>query len=1098
MLLHVMDFDDNILDSFGKHNKAVLSANHIRNKDDDSEILDVMILTKEAEHFKEFHRILIQDENKDYREFVITRAEKDNNGYSLIESSASYLYDIGKARSIPAGRHAKLTAKQVLYETLRGIRWEVGTVEWAGEKTMSWTSERTPYEMLKQICTTYSLELDFTYTVDNKGISHRYVHLYKKKALFNGKEIKKGKDLLSLKRITDVTELNTALIALGPEDDIGNRLRIEVKDDKAQAQFGLSKRYIYGIYEPESDNQKMTEERLRTLAKTELKKRSKIDINYEVDALDIKRQFPHEVTRFGDIVRIKDRDFTPPLYAEAEVTGIEHDLVADVRKYKFGTPKEYKESDLRKYFTERLALIREQIKDNNTNTNTIIDTIKQDVERVEQKVVSGPEPPENPQEGQFWYDTTNPVVAILREYKNGKWEHGTAYDVAQIGGLRREQIIYKDLGETLNHILAEQSRLQTMYYQQYDSEYLVDEELKLNYQQAYNKMLYHYTTSVNLYEVLDEETATIGKLIDVQSELVNYRNAVQQFYLINQNVSMSINDRIKFLQAQYTDEKFSNAIQEVADKFGFQIVDGNLVGEPEIIVNKIEALRDDTKEQFKSVVSKQDYETDITGVVNRLNNSDSERVQLANEIDDRVTLTEYNNMKIGTRNLVANSDFGNGMLNWRNVGASSPTNYIDNTQTDLPNAFKNVAIVEATNNANYEKGIAQNELVLEVGKEYVLSAWVKILSGGTKVRLQEGKTRFTNNTFDASTEWQRYEYKFTAVETLTNIYLVTPRNTANNKFAVTGFQVIEGNKNTDWKPSDKDTDQRLTTMESSITQNGTEIAQRVKKEEFNASKQTLSRVLAEIVTNTTTGITLSYDENGGIQNFTLGPNGTLIDTKKLTIEAGDVSLKDGVFTVNKVNTKNVTIPRDDGGVPTIINGIDKQISTVTGMDPMFSSTFGVGNNLFITEIFRSGTWYGVFKRFANASSQDFARVNAYYFQHTRRYLQFNYLVHVGYDSDDKNNTPTGIYMRVQEFGKEVGNRMDYLNLVPTSQGGSTGIVEVKHVFDLGPPTGEPRAFYIHVKPNGEGIVGGSTGTDPRTWSKYSVCKFAFRPFELYG
>lgn len=1068
MLLHVMDFDDNILDSFGKHNKAVLSANHIRNKDDDSEILDVMILTKEAEHFKEFHRILIQDENKDYREFVITRAEKDNNGYSLIESSASYLYDIGKARSIPAGRHTKLTAKQALYETLRGIRWEVGTVEWAGEKTMSWTSERTPYEMLKQICTAYSLELDFTYTVDNKGISHRYVHLYKKKALFNGKEIKKGKDLLSLKRITDVTELNTALIALGPEDDIGNRLRIEVKDDKAQAQFGLSKRYIYGIYEPESDNQNMTEERLRTLAKTELKKRSKIDINYEVDALDIKRQFPHEVTRFGDIVRIKDRDFTPPLYAEAEVTGIEHDLVADERKYKFGTPKEYKESDLRKYFTERLALIREQIKDNNTNTNTIIDTIKQDVARVEQKVVSGPEPPENPQEGQFWYDTTNPVVAILREYKNGKWEHGTAYDVAQIGGLKREQIIYKDLGETLNHILAEQSRLQTMYYQQYDSEYLVDEELKLNYQQAYNKMLYHYTTSVKLYEVLDEETATIGKLIDVQSELVNYRNAVQQFYLINQNVSMSINDRIKFLQAQYTDEKFSNAIQEVADKFGFQIVDGNLVGEPEIILNKIEALRDDTNEQFKSVVSKQDYETDITGVVNRLNNSDSERVQLANEIDDRVTINEYNNMKIGTENLLLNSLYKD-----------------KSTSSSLTHAFFRYYLTTP----------------LKVGKTYTFTCNFNTTdtnqSGRTSVR---GYTP-DNGLIDVDINEGKIKVTFVAkVESSTFLVYKDVAGTSSHtlKVNITNAMLVEGNKIGDYSEAPEDTDERLKNMQTSIEQNGEEIALRVKKEEYNASKQTLSRVLTELVMNTTTGITLSYDENGGIQNFTIGPNGTLIDTKKLTIEAGDVSLRDGVFKVNQVNTKNVTIPREDGGVPTIINGIDKQISTVTGMDPMFSSTFGVGNNLFITEIFRSGTWYGVFKRFANASSQDFARVNAYYFQHTRRYLQFNYLVHVGYDSDDKNNTPTGIYMRVTEFGKDVGNRMDYLNLVPTSQGGSSGIVEVKHVFDLGPPTGEPRAFYIHVKPNGEGIVGGNTGTDPRTWSKYSICKFAFRPFQLYG
>jgi len=39
-----------------------------------------------------------------------------------------------------------------------------------------------------------------------------------------------------------------------------------------------------------------------------------------------------------------------------------------------------------------------------------------------------------------------------------------------------------------------------------------------------------------------------------------------------------------------------------------------------------------------------------------------------------------------------------------------------------------VAVYES-NDASKEKGIAQDNLSLEIGKEYVLSAWVKILNG---------------------------------------------------------------------------------------------------------------------------------------------------------------------------------------------------------------------------------------------------------------------------------------------------------------------------------------------------------------------------------
>ncbi|MCP6646318.1 hypothetical protein NL493_29665, partial [Klebsiella pneumoniae] len=82
-----------------------------------------------------------------------------------------------------------------------------------------------------------------------------------------------------------------------------------------------------------------------------------------------------------------------------------------------------------------------------------------------------------------------------------------------------------------------------------------------------------------------------------------------------------------------------------------------------------------------------------------------------------------------------------------------------------------------------------------------------------------------------------------------------------------------GNKATDWTPAPEDvksdidkakaeTDKTFSVMQTQINQNGTDINARATKEEFNASKKTLSNVISDLSINTTTGLTLSYDENG--------------------------------------------------------------------------------------------------------------------------------------------------------------------------------------------------------------------------------------------
>ena len=70
-------------------------------------------------------------------------------------------------------------------------------------------------------------------------------------------------------------------------------------------------------------------------------------------------------------------------------------------------------------------------------------------------------------------------------------------------------------------------------------------------------------------------------------------------------------------------------------------VDGRLTP-LETTVKSNKATLDILPTQIESKVSKQDYKTDQNNIVQRLDNADSDRIQLANKIEDRVTITEYN------------------------------------------------------------------------------------------------------------------------------------------------------------------------------------------------------------------------------------------------------------------------------------------------------------------------------------------------------------------------------------------------------------------------------------------------------------------------
>ena len=655
--IHILDFNDKIIDYISRDDGALLNAVMSTNAEEKSETFDFTMLNDRAEHLRERNRIIAQDNNGVYREFIISHVVDNFDGTTDVESNASYLEDIDKSRPIKPGKYSSYSTSQALNETLRNTGWEMsGDTEHGGMRTTSWTSYSTPYEVINMLCTTYGMVAEYYIELGSHTVEHRYVTLKKPVSLFKGKEITKGKDLTGMTRTVDMSEVRTALYAIGPENDTGQRLEKIVTDDDAQAQFGLPGRYLWSVYEPESNDSDMTDERLTTLAKTELNKRNKSAISYEITSTDIHKHYPEMVVSLHDTVRIKDRDFRPPLYIEAEVIGVDYNLLTDESNYKFGNVVEYEENNLRDIFNKKLADISKKLNDNVTNINTIVnDVVSGQLEYYERKIFKQDTPPDNPVNDMLWYDTSNPNVAVLRRYWNGEWLNETVDDVEKIGGVTREKALYDSIKNAFENLSIQHAKLMDETYAVLNSEYLVDTDLKNKLQTELNNVDGIYQKINSDLGSITSDTATIGTLIDIQSQFSSYRQKLQNLYKAMRNAQISEDKRLKLLQSQYTDEKFNDALNKVASKFGLTVdSNNNMVGTPDVIEKAIQSSREDTEEQLKSYVKSVDYQTDKNGIVERLDSADSERLQLSNQISDKVSLSEYNKEKQDTDTKLTN------------------------------------------------------------------------------------------------------------------------------------------------------------------------------------------------------------------------------------------------------------------------------------------------------------------------------------------------------------------------------------------------------------------------------------------------------------
>ncbi|MEB8854999.1 phage tail spike protein, partial [Bacillus cereus] len=411
--------------------------------------------TKEAAALTQQNLVLKEVRGGRIVPYTITETEKDSNNRSLTTYASGEWILLGKANYIDPQKFEAKTVAEYVDIALKGTKWKKGNISYESFRSMTVDKFIDPLSFLKKIASLFELEIQYRTEVVGNHIE-RYVDMVKKRGQDTGKTIELGKDLIGIKRIENSQNICTALIGFvkGEGDNIITIEKINnglpyITNIDAFQRWNEKGKHKFGFYSPETDNENMSPERLKTLMEIEMKKCVNASVSYEVKAASIGRVFglAHELINEGDTIRIKDTGFTPKLYLEARaIAGDESFTDPTQDKYVFGDYREIVDpnEELRKIYNqilsslgskqEMLDQLNKLVKQNEKTIETIrkeSQAAKELAEKVQENLKNNTvniieaknAPTDNLIVGKtLWRDISNGKPGILKVWNGKGWE----------------------------------------------------------------------------------------------------------------------------------------------------------------------------------------------------------------------------------------------------------------------------------------------------------------------------------------------------------------------------------------------------------------------------------------------------------------------------------------------------------------------------------------------------------------------------------------------------------------------------------------------------------------------------------------------------
>ncbi|MED1478235.1 phage tail spike protein [Bacillus pseudomycoides] len=393
-----------------------------------------------------------------YVTYFITEIDQGSDDRSKKIVALSEHVKLKGAKVILPQKLEQYTVAQLIDFCVKGTKWKRGVTEFASFRTINIDKPTNPLALLQRLKSEFGMELRFRTVIKGNQIVARYVDAVKKVGRDSGKEITLGKDLIGINRIENSQNIVTALVPVLDRGEDGI-LTIETVNDGKNFiyDFNAFKRWhqdghhIFDIYTPETEEQDMKPERLKQLGEMELKKRINTSQIYKADAQSLEKIFglSHEAVRRGDTVRIKDTEFSPPLYLEARAIGAEEcDTDPSQDKYYFGDYREIVivSDELQKWYKKILGMLEtkankplldkleELVKENDKKTDAaqkeseaakqLAEQVVENLKNYQTTIYEGvTAPTEGLTAGKsLWQDISQGKPGILKKWNGTEWE----------------------------------------------------------------------------------------------------------------------------------------------------------------------------------------------------------------------------------------------------------------------------------------------------------------------------------------------------------------------------------------------------------------------------------------------------------------------------------------------------------------------------------------------------------------------------------------------------------------------------------------------------------------------------------------------------
>ena len=562
-MIHFLDAKtDKLIGYLDGNGERIYADDEIEENTDGLKILNVSIPAHlpEAVGIEERQRIIVPHEREGYgwQEFICYNG-RNSRKWKKVTAIGSET-ELDKLKIVTPGKREGFTLRQYIDLGVDGIDWKAGIVLGKGTKTLEFDEYMGGHDFLQRIATAFDVELIFRIVIEGSQVVGRYVDVVQRIGRNEGKEFVNAKDLVDVEIEVFTERIITGLIVLRPDKEDGTPQEpIFITDEAAFQRWGRKGQHLYGIHRIDSTDGEMTEEEARQYGRTELNKRIASVVEYTVDAIDLAPMFPHEAAYLGDVVRIMNEDYNPPLFAQARILSVKR----KIRRLD-------EERPMRKIFT-----IGEVV---NYKKDTMTATFQSLQSRYGMKIVKQPEAPE-PNPNIIWIQTgTGKPIDPAHIWTGSSWGVIAPTTAAEIGAdpagsaaaalaAAREEISdvlialdnFEDVVNTTfrdgviesaeaaaiekykNTINAEKVNVDNDFTAIYNNSDLVAGTIKTAFDTAktnYNTAHTALIASINM-AILDGRT-TADEKADVDAKFTTYRTRLASYSIALHNASNSI------------------------------------------------------------------------------------------------------------------------------------------------------------------------------------------------------------------------------------------------------------------------------------------------------------------------------------------------------------------------------------------------------------------------------------------------------------------------------------------------------------------------------------------------------------------------------